>query len=350
MKTFERVALVDEAHIGLARRSVRRVAAELGMSERQIAEIDIAVKELGSNAIKFAQATGQLFVAQMDTLIDPSGVEIIYVDKGPGIEDLTNALEDGFTTAGSMGAGLGAIKRMADEFYIYSTPQSQTRRLALHGRTTHGTAVVFRKHLAAEEGSPQSKKAIWGTFTRPAIGGDASGDAYVIRRDEDHCLVAVIDGLGHGLGAREAAREAVAAILENASRPLDVIIQTTHDSLRSTRGAVAGLASIDCVKGTIEYAGIGNTDFRAFGGGGCLRFISLNGTLGSRLERVKVFKEQLPKSVVIVMSTDGVSERWDADSYPGLLGLHPELLCAVIARDYSRANDDATIMCGRLQF
>jgi hypothetical protein len=300
--------------------------------------------------VKFGQATGQLYFAQMDVLIDPAGIEIIYIDKGPGIEDLTNALEDGFTTTGTLGAGLGAIKRMADEFYIYSTPQSQTRKLALHGRTTHGTAIVFRKYLDSEQDSMQSKQGVWGTFTRPASGGDATGDAYVIRRDENHCLVAVIDGLGHGLGAHEAAIEAVAAIEENRLRPLEAIMRATHDSLRATRGAVAGLASIDCVTGVIEYAGIGNTDFRAFGGGGCLRFISLNGTLGSRLERVKVFKEQLPKSAIVVMSTDGISERWDAESYPGLLGLHPELLCAVVARDYSRANDDATIICGRLQF
>ena len=111
-----------------------------------------------------------------------------------------------------------------------------------------------------------------------------------------------------------------------------------------------GLAAIDCRTGALEYAGIGNTDFRALGGRAPIRLISLNGTLGSRLDRVKVFKEQLPKVATIIMSTDGISERWDADSYPGLLGLHPQLLCAVVMRDYGRTNDDATILCGRLSF
>jgi len=117
-----------------------------------------------------------------------------------------------------------------------------------------------------------------------------------------------------------------------------------------TRGAVIGLAAIDCATGTLEYAGIGNTDFRVLGGRSPIRLISLNGTLGSRLERIRVFEEQLPKVATIIMSTDGISERWDLESYPGLLGLHPQLLCATVMRDYGRANDDATILCGRLTF
>jgi len=52
----------------------------------------------------------------------------------------------------------------------------------------------------------------------------------------------------------------------------------------------------------------------------------------------------------IVMSTDGISERWDAENYPGLLGLHPQMLCAAVMRDFSRPNDDATIICGRMSF
>jgi hypothetical protein len=300
--------------------------------------------------LKFARGTGQLFVATMDTDVDAPGLEIIYVDKGPGIEDLSTALEDGFTTSGTMGAGLGAIQRMADEFYIYSSPHSTTRGLALYGRTNHGTAIVFRKHLGINEKEPNLRREVWGALTRPAAGADINGDAYVIKRDEVRLLVAVIDGLGHGLGANEAAREARAAVEENASGSLDMIIRAMHESLRSTRGAVAGLASIDSARGEIEYAGIGNTDIRVLGGQSPMRFISLNGTLGSRLDRVRVFKEKMPKVAIIVLSTDGVSERWDPGNYSGLLGLHPELLCAVIMRDYGRANDDATIICGRMQF
>jgi anti-sigma regulatory factor (Ser/Thr protein kinase) len=349
MKKFECVAITDDAHIGTAIRGIRRCANDAGFTERQFAEIEIAVKEIGSNAVKFGQGTGQIFFARTDSKLEPDGLEIVYVDKGPGIEDTSVAVEDGFTTTGTMGAGLGAIKRMADEFYIFSNVRSQTRRLSAYGRTTHGTAIVFRKCVARAQ-EPKHGKALWGAMTRPATGFEENGDAYIIKRIGDRQLLAMIDGLGHGLGALEAARAAVASIEASVAQPVETIVRASHEALRPTRGAVLGLAAVDCTTGVIEYAGIGNTDIRVLGGRTPMRFISLNGTLGSRLERVKVFKEQLPKVATIIMSTDGISERWDLESYPGLLGLHPQLLCAAVLRDFSRSNDDATILCGRLSF
>lgn len=350
MKRFESVALIEETHIGSARRIVRRCSSEMGFDERKLAEIDIAVQEIGSNAMKFARGTGQIFCSRTDDQIESAGLEIIYCDKGPGIEDTLIAIEDGYTTTDSLGAGLGAVKRMADEFYIYSTVESQTRKLTMYGRTTHGTTIIFRKHTVAPDKATIGRRPLWGAMTRPVSGQEHNGDAYIIRRFDDRQLLAIIDGLGHGTGAMEAAREAVASIEKNALQPVETIIRSAHSALRSTRGAVAGVALIDCATGVIEYAGIGNTDFRVYGGRETLRFISLNGTLGSRLDRVKVFKEQLPKVATIILSTDGISERWDAENYPGLLGLHPQVLCAAVMRDFSRPNDDATIICGRMGF
>jgi anti-sigma regulatory factor (Ser/Thr protein kinase) len=350
MKEYESVALVEETQIGQARRALRRCAAELEFSERQLAELDIAVKEIGSNAIKFGRSTGQIYFTATDTELDPPGVEILYVDKGPGIEDTALAIEDGYTTSGSMGAGLGAVKRMADEFHIYSQVHSSTRRLSMYERTTHGTTIAVRKYVAGDREQVSNGRARWGVFTRPQAGEESNGDGYLVKRIETRQLVAIIDGLGHGEGARAATAAALASIEENAQQPVEAIIRAAHEALRSTRGAVLGLAAIDVSSRTIEYAGIGNTDFRVLGGSKPLRFISLNGTLGSRLDRVKVFKEQLPRSSTLVLSTDGISDRWDPESYPGLLGLHPQLLCATVMRDYGRSNDDATILCGRLNF
>ena len=350
MKSYECVDLDEEANIGQARRAIRRCAADLDFNERQLAEIDIAVKEVGSNAIKFGRATGQIYFTETDARLNPPGLEIIYVDKGPGIEDPALAIEDGYTTTGSMGAGLGAVKRMVDEFYIYSMVPSSTRRLSMYGRTNHGTAIVVRKLLNEVERQASSGQSRWGAFTRPQVGEESNGDGYIIKTFEDRQLVAIIDGLGHGEGARAATTAAIAAVEENSEASVEVMLRAAHEALRSTRGAVMGLAAIDYATRTVEYTGIGNTDFRVLGASKPLRFISLNGTLGSRLERVKVFKEQLPRAAIMVMSTDGISDRWDHESYPGLLGLDPQLLCGVVMRDYGRPNDDATILCGRLTF
>src|ERR1044072_6363705 len=130
MKKFDSVAITKEQHVGIARRSIRRLASEAGFTERQLGEIEIAVNELGSNAVKFSRGTGQILFARTDPALEPPGIEIIYYDKGPGIQDPALAVEDGFSTTGTIGAGLGAIKRMADEFHIYSNLHIQTRKLA----------------------------------------------------------------------------------------------------------------------------------------------------------------------------------------------------------------------------
>jgi anti-sigma regulatory factor (Ser/Thr protein kinase) len=349
MKQFDSIPLTHEAQIGLARRNIHRTAVELGFNELQLAEIEIVVKELGTNALKFARGTGRFYYACADEALEPRGIEIIYLDKGPGIEDTAMAISDGYSTTGSLGAGLGSVKRMSDEFYIYSALDSATRRLPLYGRTTHGTAIIFRKRVNREDEAPQAVPGLWGAMTRPAEGHIQNGDAYLIRSEGNRLLLAMIDGLGHGEAASDSARAAVATIERNLTQPIETILRATHDALRMMRGAVMGLAAIDRAAGIIEYAGIGNTDFRVIGGRERLRFISLNGTLGSRLERVKVFKENLPKVSTMIMATDGISERWDTDNYPGLMGLHPQLLCATVMRDFSRPNDDATILCGRLR-
>ncbi|HKG20835.1 MAG TPA: SpoIIE family protein phosphatase [Blastocatellia bacterium] len=350
MKTCEWIPLNEEAQIGLARRIARRYGGELSFTEHQLAEIDILISELGTNALKFGRGTGQIFLGLLDERTDTEGLEVIYTDKGAGIDDTSLAVEDGFTTSGSMGSGLGAISRMADEFYIYSLVESQTRRLSLYGRTTHGTVIVARKHATPKGGLPSQEPTAWGALSRPPAKETHNGDAYLIRQDGGRLLVAVIDGLGHGEGASEASLAAVETINRNAEKSVEAIMRHTHEALRSTRGAVIGLASIDCSTRMIEYVGIGNTDFRVIGGGSTLKFISLNGTVGSRLDRLKVFRGELPKVSLLTMSTDGISERWDLDQYPGLQGLHPQLACAAILRDYNRPNDDATILCGRLSF
>jgi anti-sigma regulatory factor (Ser/Thr protein kinase) len=348
MKQFDSTPLTHEAQIGLARRNINRCAVELGFNELQLAEIEIVVKELGSNALKFARGTGRIYYPRADERVEPRGIEIIYVDKGPGIEDTALAINDGYSTTGTLGAGLGAVKRMSDEFYIFSALDSATRKLTMYGRTTHGTSIVFRKRVNPHDEPPRVVPGLWGGMTRPTEGHTENGDAYVIRCEGDRLLLAMIDGLGHGEAAEDSARAAVATIDRNLTQPVEVILRATHEALHMMRGAVMGLACIDRAAGTIEYAGIGNTDFRVIGGRERLRFISLNGTLGSRLDRIKVFKEAMPKVATLIMATDGVSERWEVDNYPGLIGMHPQLFCATVMRDFSRPNDDATILCGRL--
>src|SRR5947207_1623731 len=229
MKQFDSIALTHQAQVGLARRHIVRLAAEVGLSELQLAEIELVVNELGTNALTFARGTGCTYYARADEQLEPRGVEIIYLDKGPGIEDTAMAISDGYSTTGWFGAGLGLVKRMSDEFYIYSALDSATRRLPMYGRTTHGTAIIFRKGVNREDVAPQAVPGLWGAMTRPAEGHTQNGDAYLIHSEGNRLLLAMIDGLGHGEAASDCARAAVATIERNITQPIEMIMRATHE-------------------------------------------------------------------------------------------------------------------------
>ncbi|MCA1849819.1 MAG: ATP-binding protein, partial [Acidobacteria bacterium] len=148
MRVINSLEIKDEAQVGAARRAAHRFAASLGFTETELAELDIVVQELGTNAARYATDGGWLHFTV--PLGNEKGIELFYWDKGPGIYDLDRAVRDGVSTSGSMGAGLGAIRRLMDEFDIYSTVCASTGRLRLTAgrRTTHGTAILCRKCVA----------------------------------------------------------------------------------------------------------------------------------------------------------------------------------------------------------
>jgi serine/threonine-protein kinase RsbT len=119
----------DEDVVGL-RRHVRERAVAIALSLVDQTKLVTAASELARNTIKYGGG-GEV---HLDVLEDgyKRGVGLIFVDNGPGIPDLDQALRDGFTTGGGLGLGLGGSKRLVDEFEIDS-------------RTGEGTAVSVVK-------------------------------------------------------------------------------------------------------------------------------------------------------------------------------------------------------------
>src|SRR5918911_1039622 len=149
MREIHAIEIKDEAHVGTARRAVHRFASHLGFDEKALAELDIVVQEIGTNTVRYAAAGGWLHYTI--PLGSTPGVELFYWDTGPGIYDLDRAIRDGVSTSASLGAGLGAIQRLMDEFDVYSTVR-KSARLSLHERrTSHGTALLARKWVKADE-------------------------------------------------------------------------------------------------------------------------------------------------------------------------------------------------------
>lgn len=336
--------------MGAARRAVRRFAAPLGFSENELAEIDIVVQELGTNAARYSQVGGLLHWAA--PLNGDTGLELFYWDKGPGIYDVDAAMRDGVSSGGSLGTGFGAIRRLTDAFEIYTMMRGTTSRLARSRRTTHGTAILCRKRVnarrAADDAAPDERlNRKIGAWSRCRRGEDVNGDAYFIGRHKKSLLLAAIDGLGHGRGAKEAAQTALDSLSDWQGEPLDDVIPAVHDALRATRGAVIGAVLLEPEEETFHYAGVGNVEVRVFNSPVPVRPVPMNGTLGLRLSTLRVWPYRWSEGSTIVLATDGLSATWDASSYPGLLAKSPQMISGVILRDYGRDTDDATILVVR---
>jgi serine/threonine protein phosphatase PrpC len=186
----------------------------------------------------------------------------------------------------------------------------------------------------------------FGVMTRPRPGELVNGDAVMIIDRGVSTLIAVIDGLGHGSGAHQAAEAAKDAIGEWDGEPPVDLIPVAHEALRSTRGAVIGIAVINEGNNTLQYAGVGNIEARVVRGEQTLSPISTYGTLGARLGTIKGWSCEWGGSTLI-MTSDGLSSSWSLDSYPGLLLHSPQLIAAVLMRDNVRDSDDATVVVAR---
>lgn len=347
MRAIHSIEIKDEAQVGTARRAVHEFASGLGFDETELAQIDIVVQEIGTNAARYASAGGWLhYTTPLGT---SPGIELFYWDTGPGIYDLDRAVRDGVSTSGSLGAGLGAIRRLMDEFDVYSTLRTTSRLSLSQRRTFHGTALLTRKWLRdGREEMPGSDEARrFGVWSRPHPGEELNGDAYFMRARGGRTLLAVIDGLGHGPGAKEAADVALDQLDEWRGEPLDELLLALHNGLRVTRGAVIGAAIIDNVSGRFHYAGVGNVMVRVYGAPEQTSPVSTNGTLGARLGQLRVWSYAWAEGATLIMASDGVSASWDIESYPGLLKRSPQLLAGILMRDYGRHADDATVLVAK---
>ena len=113
-----RVVVGSDKDVVTARQKGREIAARAAFSATQLTVIATAISELARNIVRFAKR-GEIVVSLIGD-DDAVGVTIVASDVGPGIEDVERALEDGYTTYGGLGLGLGGCRRLMDEFAISS--------------------------------------------------------------------------------------------------------------------------------------------------------------------------------------------------------------------------------------
>ena len=118
------ITVSDASQVGEVRRTVARMAQTLSMSEARRGDAAIVATELATNLVRHA-VHGRMFVQVMSH--GPSQwLELLSVDGGPGMADVQRCLQDGYSTAGTPGNGLGAVKRLSDQFDVHSMPAKGT--------------------------------------------------------------------------------------------------------------------------------------------------------------------------------------------------------------------------------
>ncbi len=107
------------------RQEVRVRAVAAGFSLVDQTKLVTAASELARNTLDHGGG-GSVQIESVE-LADRRGVRLTFIDSGPGIPDIARALQDGFTTGGGLGLGLGGAKRLTNEFNIESAPGQGTR-------------------------------------------------------------------------------------------------------------------------------------------------------------------------------------------------------------------------------
>lgn len=323
------VAISDRSSIGEARRTASAVARSLGFDDGRSSDVSIAATELATNILVHGGG-GELLICPVEAGA-AVWLDLLALDSGIGIRDASRAFEDGFSTAGSAGQGLGAVERLSETASLYSTGAG-------------GTAVFSRFDLAAE-----SVDEPIGIASIPLHGETDCGDSYFILPGTQRSLFMMVDGLGHGPIAAEAAAAAVKTVENSSQDSLSEIMNATHNALKATRGAAMAIVRVDHERSVATYAGVGNISASIGNGTSTRNLVSRNGTLGAVLPKVQEYAYPFDPGMKLLMFSDGLSSKCSFNGYPGLLNRPPALIAGILYRDFSRRRDDATVLVALLR-
>jgi anti-sigma regulatory factor (Ser/Thr protein kinase) len=322
----------DVSQVAEARRGAAALAQRMGFSEEETGRVAIVATELATNLVKHGNG-GELLVGDFEDGTG-EGIECLALDRGPGMADVDACLRDGYSTTGTAGTGLGAVARQSQFVDIFSRPGLGTAALA---RLQRGR----RRKTASPD-----LDAAYGAVSLPKAGEEACGDAWSAKPHPNGLTLMVVDGLGHGPLAAEAAHAASAVFSRCHERAPAEIIDRIHGALRATRGAAVSVARLDLGRTCVHFAGIGNVAGTLIAGPMVRKMVSHNGTVGHAMKRIQEFTYDFVGTPLVILCSDGLGTSWALDRYPGLSMRHPSLIAGVLYRDFTRGRDDVTVLVG----
>jgi anti-sigma regulatory factor (Ser/Thr protein kinase) len=312
------------------------MAERLRFPASRIGQLAIAVTEAASNLHKHAEQGSLLLCVNRD---GPSpGIDLVTIDAGPGVRDVSAAVRDGHSTAGSLGVGLGAIQRLADFTDLYSMPGRGTSLVArfLPGGTTPPDPPA----LGGAARPPKPPR--WAGLLRPIIGETECGDAYGAVQADGEVTAVLCDGLGHGPLAAAAAAAGVAAVLDDPAGEPAALLERVHRRMGGTRGGAVGVVRIGGQRA--RFAGLGNVAGSIVSGGSRKSMVSIPGIAGHQARSIRQFDYEAPPGSAVILHSDGITSRWEAAALPGIEARDPLLIAAVLLAQAGVHRDDAGVL------
>ncbi|HEU4619980.1 MAG TPA: SpoIIE family protein phosphatase [Gammaproteobacteria bacterium] len=322
--------LSDPSGAAEARRFAVGLARGLGWNDVDCGQVAIVATELATNLVRYARDGVMSMTAEK--LAHGGRLSLVSVDRGPGM-DVSRCVQDGYSTSGSRGTGLGAVSRLADTLDIVSAPEGS----------------VLTASLCRPRGVLEGARVRFGACSIAKDGETVNGDAWDYRIVGGLVGVVVCDGLGHGPYAHEASARAVEAFRRKAWRTAEEAMTALDEDLKPTRGAAAAVAVIDPLVGKVRYCGVGNIAARIVAQGRVRHLMSHNGILGHASPRKTELEYELPPSGMLLLHTDGLQSRWRPHALDALESRDPALVAGVLYRDYARGNDDAAVVVAKRQ-
>jgi anti-sigma regulatory factor (Ser/Thr protein kinase) len=312
----------DLSAVAGCRQASLTLAGRLGFPRSRADQLALAVTEAASNLYKHARQGSLLLRVNRD--LEQPGMELVTIDAGPGLSDVAAAMRDGHSTAGTLGIGLGAIRRLADFADLYSVA----------GRST---ALVTRFW-------PEPRRPGIGCagLIRPITGETECGDDFGVLQAGGAVTAVLCDGLGHGPLAAAAAGQAVTAALAEPGGEPAALLKRVHGRLAGSRGAAVGIVQITGL--VARFAGLGNVAASILSGGTRKSMLSVPGIAGYQARTIRQFEYEIPPGAAVILHSDGISSRWQADTLPGLETRDPLLIAAVLLAEAGIHRDDAGVL------
>lgn len=321
----------SESALILLRSKLVAITNRLGVSNLKRENMLLVASELVSNNVKHAAGRGMVQLWKQPGRV----LDLLSLDFGPGMSNLAAAEEDGYSTVNTLGKGLGAIRRLSDESYIY-TQQLRTG----HQRKWSGTVILARFHL--DEKNKEVKSGFkFGMYSRSLFDEHYNGDRIYLQRHGKLLRWLHLDGLGHGEEAQAATTGLAVHLIGNESP--ETILEMIDRQLINTRGAVAITGEIDMAKCNLRLSGVGDMSAHIYNQEQIQQIAFAPGILGREHRTAKVLQIDFGKKSVIITASDGIRRNWVAANFAGLFNQHPQLIAYTLGNIMGRISDDQSI-------